>query len=890
MVMWRQLFLLCLLLAASRSSLRAASFAETRAYRTSTNAFYDGMWLRAEHELEQFGERFPRSEFLPEALLLRAQAQYHQTNSASSIALLTANLDRAGSLADEYRFWIASGLYQQNNFAGAADAYADFVRRSTDPRRRVEALVGEAAARARLADWPRVVAILGATDSAFTQAVQASPPNGIVAHGLLLLAEAQLIQKNFAAVETVLQPLAGRRFGGDVDWRAERLRCEARLQQGRWPEALVASSNLVSLAAVVPANRSTVMAESIALQADVRERLGQRAEARAALQQNLGADVSPDRQQHALLKITELAIADGKPAEAADTLVRFLNQFSNSPAASQAMLSLGEIHLRQVITLLETNTPAATAEATNHLDTAAGLFDRLIGISTNRSLLGRAELDRGWCYWLKGQVAESAPAFERAVGHLPDLNDLVVAQFKLGDAQYARTNFGPALVAYQAAAKAIAEGAKPPPSLRVNLFYQILRASLAVTNVSAAAVAMEEILKQQPRSELAEPSLITLVQGFSDLGRPEVARAEYERFVVLVPDFSRRAEIELILGRAREQQGDWKSAITGYDQWLERFPTNSLSPRVEYQRAWANFQAGADTNAFQQFTNFIARYPTNELAPQAQWWMADWYFRQAAYPKAELNYKVLAENWPQSPLAREARMMAGLAAMGWAGYANAITHFIALTSDTNCPPELKVRAMFAYGGALMASRPAGTNAHENYEEAIRLFDRIQQSYPTNELAVLASVERAKCWMQLPESGPTNAWAAFTQVITNPGANITARSEAQVGRGKLLELLHSTAPPRVAIPGVTNLLRQALDDYLDVIYEKNLNGGETSDAAWVKSAGLAALPVLEELGESAQAEALCVRLQGLLPPLRAAFQSKLEQIRERRAAKKSGSSN
>ena len=117
MVTWRQLFLLCLLLVASRSSLRAASFAETRAYRTATNAFYDGMWLRAEHELEQFGERFPRSEFLAEAVLLRAQAQYHQTNSASSIALLTANLDRAGSLADEYRFWIASGLYQQGNFS-----------------------------------------------------------------------------------------------------------------------------------------------------------------------------------------------------------------------------------------------------------------------------------------------------------------------------------------------------------------------------------------------------------------------------------------------------------------------------------------------------------------------------------------------------------------------------------------------------------------------------------------------------------------------------------------------------------------------------------------------------------------------------------------------------
>lgn len=184
----------------------------------------------------------------------------------------------------------------------------------------------------------------------------------------------------------------------------------------------------------------------------------------------------------------------------------------------------------------------------------------------------------------------------------------------------------------------------------------------------------------------------------------------------------------------------------------------------------------------------------------------------------------------------------------------------------------------------MAQPATGTNQVANYELAIQVFSSLQQEFPTNELAVWASIEIARCWMQQGATRFTNAWQAFSQVITSAVANVTARSEAQVGRGQLLESVAQGASG----PERTKLLRQALADYLEVVYEKNiLHEGEKRDQFWIKKAGQSAGVVLEALGEWAQAEKVYARLQDLLPPARAFFQRKIEQMRERRQAEKNG---
>jgi tetratricopeptide (TPR) repeat protein len=373
-----------------------------------------------------------------------------------------------------------------------------------------------------------------------------------------------------------------------------------------------------------------------------------------------------------------------------------------------------------------------------------------------------------------------------------------------------------------------------------------------------------------------------MVQGLAESGRPELALSEVEKFIALAPGFALRAEVEVVLGRIREQQGAWPEAITGYDNWLTRFPTNALRPQVEYQRALANYKAGRETNALAQFTNFVAQFPQDPLAPRAQWWVADYFYRQPDFYNAEINYKPIFQNWPTNELAFEARMRAGRAAMGGTRYNDAITHFTNLTSILKPPHPLRAQALFAYGDALMAQKPSGTNALANYDTAILVFGTILQEYPTNPIALLARGEMAYCYKQMGAAGASNAMFHFSQVLTSAVANVAVRSEAQVGLATVILEMAQREPRESQTP----LLRQALSNLLEVVHGTILrNESETRDLFWVAKAGLEAGALHERLGEWEQAELLYARLQNLVPVLRTTFQKKIDQARERRAAEK-----
>ena len=876
----RKFIWIALALGMVASGVRAASFSETNAYSGAAQAFQDKIWPLAEAGFARFVEKFPKSEQRPQAVLYQAVARFHQTNSAGAIELLQANLDRAGTQADEYQFWIAEAEFQKGSFEAAAAAYRELWRRYGASKRRVEAFVGEALAHSRLGQWTQVVALLGNPDSEFARAAASAPTNLFVARGLLLLGDAQLSQKNYSGVEAAVSPLSGRRLGGALDWRAEHLRFEAQLATRRLPEALATSSNLLALAAGVTEDRVALMSESVALQAGVLEQLGRRGEAKEVFKLNLPPGIQPERQRQALLRITELALAEGNPMEAATNLVIFLQQSSNSPAADVALLALGEIYLKQHVASLATNA-AGGLQNTNDLETALAFFDRLVTGFTNSLYLGKAELNRGWCFWFRKQMPESAAAFERATQRLPDGDEAVVAYYKLGDVRFAQANYVGALELYRQTEKALSRWPRAGEALGADLYYQILRASLEVTNAPAAEEAMKQILKAKPHSDLADRSLLLMVQGLAE--SRQLTPKQLEKFLALAPDSPLRPEVEVVLGRAREQQADWPGAIAGYDDWLGRFPTNALRPRVEFQRAWANFKADRDTNALTQFTNFVAQFPTDPLAPQAQWWVATYYFRQPDYYNAEINYKPIFQNWPTNELAFEARMAAGRAAMLGSRYPDAIGHFTNLTSSLKRPHPLRAQALFAYGDALMAQNPPGTNALANYDTAIGVFSTILQEYPTNPIAVMAWGEMAKCYKQIGVAGTSNAAVfCFSQVQTSAVANVAARSEAQVGLAGVQNDQAQREPRDAQQP----LLRQALSNLLEVVYGTNLRENETADQFWVKKAGLEAGALLERLGEWEQAERLYARLQDLLPVLRTSFQKKIDQARERRTAEKS----
>src|SRR5207253_8862957 len=129
-----------------------------------------------------------------------------------------------------------------------------------------------------------------------------------------------------------------------------------------------------------------------------------------------------------------LSIGLGRIAEAAPTLERFLTQYPKTPSADLAWLGLGELRLRQYYEsagaakrMLEVPGPAGDTNVLNKAKAA------LLNVATNFAqspVLGKSQMDLGWCYLFDGNRVESEKQFQAALERLPRSADRAMAHFK----------------------------------------------------------------------------------------------------------------------------------------------------------------------------------------------------------------------------------------------------------------------------------------------------------------------------------------------------------------------------------------------------------------------------------------------------------------------------
>ncbi|MGH8024919.1 MAG: tetratricopeptide repeat protein, partial [Limisphaerales bacterium] len=529
------------------------------------------------------------------------------------------------------------------------------------------------------------------------------------------------------------------------------------------------------------------------------------------------------------------------------------------------------------------------------LTLAQSYFDQFMNTWTNSPLLGKAYLDRGWCYWIGRNWSNSAADFGLAVEKLPPSVDEVVAHFKLGDAEFRLGDWARARDNYQAVIKDFAKYPVVRRDLGPQALYQTLQVCLNLKDVPGMSNAMSKILKIYPLNNVAEKGILLVGQGLSGLGQPERARALFQQFERVFPNSEQLPDVEWAVARTYEQERNWPKAISSYDSWIRTFRGNTNVAAVKYAQAWANYQGGRETNAFLLFTNFLAEYPSNAvMTPVAEWWLGDYYSGQGDWASAEKYYELVFQFTPPSSLTDPAILMAGRSAMGRQGYEDAKTYFKMLMAQTNCPAQLTVptwmalcaQAWFAYGDVLMQEPSADPNTPlTNYLQAIPYFEYVYSAYPGSEQAALAWGEIGDCYFQLASQTSqyySDATNAYAQVMASPNAAISERSQAQVGVGLVYEKLAAlTNGPRQ-----TALLQAALNNYLDVFFGNNLHAHEVADPLWVKKAGLQALPLVESLG-TGDPDKFIDQMELVLPQLRESLEKKRLQIPRPRPSAISG---
>jgi TolA-binding protein len=851
-------------------------------FEAATRSLQIGAFERAEQEFADFVRSFPTSPHVAEAILYQARAALQQQKFEIAIDLLTTNAARAGVITDRYRYWVGETYFRSSNYVTAAETFARMIRDFPDSARLLSAAHGEAWAHFRLREYHKAIDLLQDPEGAFQRAAYERRTDVLAIRGQLLLAEAHLELGDDLGAERAIARLADRRLTPELEWRRDYVLCRIELLRKRYPAALALATNLQATA-VATDQPLLKVAEAVALHGSILEQAGDASAAVQVYTNNLTTVIPAGHRRAAFLRMIELTLAQNRLTEAAQQLEQFFAQYPGDAGSDVALLTLGELHLKRHSLVVEASGANSNqAMSSNHLHEALSRFDRLRSGFPQSPLLGQAHLNRGWCYWEQGNIPESQAAFKLALEHLPSAELLAVAHFKLGDTRFRQGEYTNAINDYRQALREVAAAPALRDELSAQALYQILRATLAMGSLREAEETMTRLLAEFPDDLYGQRGLLLVGHGLMRAAQPAEARALFEAFLEKAKDPALRAQVELAIARSHAEEKQWDMAARHYTTWLDRYATNTIRPQVEFDRAWVHYLGGDETNAFRLFTNFVARFPTNVLSARAQLWIADYHLRQGNYSNAEIAYQ--AAELINSTNVHHARMMAGRAAFARQAYKNAHDYFTALVNDDNCPPEIAAEAFFALGDTILLEDSDPANPIQKFDEAREAFRRIPQRYPTSRLVPLAWGQIGNCYFQMATIDSryyTNALDSYFRVLTATNeAGVVARSQAEFGIGQVFEKQAKGPPER------PDLLRAALDHYLNIFNGKNLRTAEVADPFWARESGLAAARLAEEGKQWELALNIYVGLRELAPASRDSLERKITRLRQQLGEEKS----
>ena len=462
MAFLRQWLLILFALVLGGGQIIAAGGRENRDYAAAAAAFQDGMYSRAETAFAQFVEKYPKSERGGEAMLLQAQAEIKQGDFTDAIRLLSRpdNQAKAGPLADQYVYWTGEAQFQGANYPAAAETWTALAQLFPESRLRLQALVGAAAAYAELAEWQQTISLLEIDERRYSSAWRRPTRTANWWRAGIYFWRRQNLQlKDFTGASAILEPLLDQTaLPPELRWRCGRLLYQAGARGGRNGRGAGRHDE-------PPANRPTRNKRRLALRGRGVARAGagttgphERGPGRVSGEPDEragGAAARGDLENRGTGHRRKTTFT-----KAETNLESFIAQFTSSPARDAALLTLGELYLKNHSAQRRRQIKLAEAQA---------WFDQFIGTFTNSPLLGKAYLDRGWCDWLAAKLDESSGDVQAAAQKYsasfedfktaaqkiaalqqPPTEDLLVAWFKMGDVEFAQKDFTNALENYRA--------------------------------------------------------------------------------------------------------------------------------------------------------------------------------------------------------------------------------------------------------------------------------------------------------------------------------------------------------------------------------------------------------------------------------------------------------
>ncbi len=190
-------------------------------------------------------------------------------------------------------------------------------------------------------------------------------------------------------------------------------------------------------------------------------------------------------------------------------------------------------------------------------------------------------------------------------------------------------------------------------------------------------------------------------------------------------------------------KGDYKSAV----EKLEDVDTKEGL----FYRAKAHFALKQYLDALQSYKKLIELYPDSDLAKFAYYGMGDVLYFSGDFKGALYKYEIFLRKFPRSALKDYAKFKLAVCYHNQEDFLTAMEYLKPLLVH-------KDRFLASHSNYVLGQAHQGM---ENYDEAIRAYQRVSSSYPNQRVAALASLRLGRAYILKGDS--TQALVVFKQI-------------------------------------------------------------------------------------------------------------------------------
>ena len=101
-------------------------------------------------------------------------------------------------------------------------------------------------------------------------------------------------------------------------------------------------------------------------------------------------------------------------------------------------------------------------------------------------------------------------------------------------------------------------------------------------------------------------------------GKNDLATQEFNDYIKFYPNTDLAGNSYFYLAEIQFKAGDYKSAVTSYDQVLQNFPSGNKAATAQLKKGYALLELGKEDEGTQELKHVIQRYPRTTEATQAR--------------------------------------------------------------------------------------------------------------------------------------------------------------------------------------------------------------------------------------------------------------------------------